>query len=332
VASRRETPPSRPSDALSAEQLTGIYRVMYTIRVFETRLYDLYRRGEIRGPTHPYLGMEAVAAGACAALRPDDYITSTHRGHGHCIAKGAELQKMAAELLGRATGYCKGRGGSMHIADVASGNLGANGIVGGGISLATGAALSSQLRKSGQVAVAFFGDGAAGEGSLHESANLASVWNLPVIYVCENNQYAMSAHVSTTSAVADLASRAIAWNMAGVNVDAFDPLAVYDSVFAAAVRARAGEGPTFVVCNGYRFRGHSVSDGDAYRDKGEIAAWREKDGLPRFRIALIERGILTPQAADHLEAEVHKEIEEAEEFARSSPQPDLSVAWEDVYA
>ena len=213
--------------ALNTEQLVHMYRQMVRIRAFEHRIYELYRGGEIRGSSHAYVGEEAIAVGACAAIRRDDFITSTHRGHGHCIAKGAEPKRMMAELLGKATGYCKGKGGSMHIADVDAGNLGANGIVGGGIGIATGAALSCRIRGSDQVCLCFFGDGANNQGALHECANLAGIWKLPVVYVCENNRFAMSTRVEHATGVSDLAVRATAWGFPGVAVDGNDPIAVH---------------------------------------------------------------------------------------------------------
>src|SRR5262245_16304050 len=227
-----------PALPLPREQLLRMYRQMWAIRHFDSQVIKLFMEGLIRGSTHAYIGMEAVAVGACAALRADDYITSTHRGHGHCIAKGGRLDLMMAELLGKATGYCKGKGGSMHIADVDAGILGANGIVGGGIGIATGAALSSKLKGAGQVCVCFFGDGGFNQVVLYECANIAAIWKLPVIYLCENNKYAMSTPVHQATAVADLSARAAAFGMPGVNVDGMDALAVREATFHAAERGR----------------------------------------------------------------------------------------------
>ena len=322
----------RQLDALPAEKLREMYRKMVMIRRFDTRIHDLYNEGLIRGSTHPYLGMEAVAVGAIAALKPDDYISSTHRGHGHCIAKGCDVNLMMAEIIGRATGYCKGKGGSMHIADMDLGMLGANGIVGGGNGLATGAALTAKLKRTGQVAVCFFGDGALNQGSLYECANMAVIWKLPVIYLCENNQYAMSASVKQMTGVRDLTDRATGFGMPGVGVDGMDVGAVYGAVAEAAERARMGDGPSMVVATTYRFGGHHTIDSQVYRTKEEVREWQEKDAIPRFRKYLIARGVLTENSAEALEAEVEAELRDAEAFARSSPEPDASWLYTDVYA
>jgi pyruvate dehydrogenase E1 component alpha subunit len=312
--------------------LLEMFDRMVTIRVFETRVIDLFREGVIRGSTHTYIGMEASAVGACTALRPDDYITSTHRGHGHCIAKGGDVRLMMAELLGKATGYCKGKGGSMHIADVDMGILGANGIVGGGMGIATGAALSAKMRSSGQACVCFFGEGGNNQGALHENANLAAIWKLPVIYFCENNQYAMSMSVTRATAVPDIATRAAAYSMPGANVDGMDVLAVFDAVSRAAERARAGEGPSLIVATTYRFEGHNIGDPQPYRTKDEVEQWRQRDAIERFRQYLVKEGIATREETEKIEQSVAQKIEDAIEFARQSPEPDLSTLEEDVYA
>ncbi len=317
---------------LTPERLRGMLRAMLVIRQFDQRALELYREGAMRGSTHPYIGMEAVAVGACAALRPADRITSTHRGHGHCLAKGGDPRLMMAELLGKATGYCKGKGGSMHIADVDAGILGANGIVGGGIGLAAGAALAAQLAGRDDVTLCFFGDGALNQGVLHESANLAAIWKLPVVFVCENNQYAMSARADTFTSVPDLTVRAAAYGFPGVNCDGMDALAVYRSVADAVGRARAGAGPSLVVCVTYRYFGHHVGDPLNYRDKAEVDAWRARDPIERLQTDLIARGVLTAADAEALRAAAAQEIEAAVAFAKASPEPDPSALWEDVYA
>src|SRR5579883_2797747 len=317
---------------LPREQLIQMYRQMWAIRHFDSQVIKLFMEGLIRGSTHAYLGMEGVAVGACAALRADDYITSTHRGHGHCIAKGGRLDLMMAELLGKATGYCKGKGGSMHIADLDVGILGANGIVGGGIGIATGAALSAKMRGSGQVCVCFFGEGGINQGTFHENANLASIWKLPVIYFCENNQYAMSMSVKRATAVADIASRAAAYDMPGVNVDGMDVLAVEEAVAKAVERARAGEGPSLIVATTYRFEGHNIGDPQPYRTKEEVEEWRKRDSIERFRQYLVKEGIATAAETEAIEKKVRQRIDDAVQFARESPEPELSSVEEDVYA
>jgi pyruvate dehydrogenase E1 component alpha subunit len=319
-------------DLPKAAQLVDMLRMMLRIRQFDQRALELYREGVMRGTTHPYIGMEAVAVGACAALRPGDRITSTHRGHGHCLAKGGDPRLMMAELLGRASGYCKGKGGSMHIADVDAGILGANGIVGGGIGLATGAALASKLAGRDDVAVCFFGDGALNQGIFHEAANMAAIWRLPVIYICENNQYAMSARADRFTSVPDPSVRAGAYGFPGLSCDGMDALAVYRTIGGAVARARAGEGPSLVVCVTYRYLGHHVGDPLNYRDKAEVEAWRAQDPIERLRAVLAERRIVTPAEAEALRAEVEREIEEAVAFAKASPEPDPATLAEDVYA
>ncbi len=318
--------------ALTPEQLRAMLRTMLTIRQFDQRALELYREGVMRGSTHPYIGMEAVAVGACAALHPNDRITSTHRGHGHCLAKGGDPRLMMAELLGKATGYCKGKGGSMHIADLEAGILGANGIVGGGIGLAAGAALAAQLAGRDDVTVCFFGDGALNQGILHESANLAAIWKLPVVFVCENNQYAMSARADKFTSVPDPTVRATAYGFPGVGCDGMDVLAVYRAVADAAARARAGGGPSLIVCVTYRYFGHHVGDPLNYRDKAEVDAWRRRDPIEQFEQTLIGRGVLAAADVERLRGEVAGEIESAVAFAKASPEPELTALMEDVYA
>ena len=327
------TPSALPQvPQLNPVQLVDMLRMMMRIRQFDQRALELYREGAMRGTTHPYIGMEAVAVGACATLRPGDRITSTHRGHGHCLAKGGDPRRMMAELLGRADGYCKGKGGSMHIADVDAGILGANGIVGGGMGLATGAALASKLAGRDDVAICFFGDGALNQGVFHEAANMAAIWRLPVVYVCENNQYAMSARADRFTSVPDPSVRAGAYGFPGLTCDGMDVLAVYAAVGGAVARARAGEGPSLIVCVTYRFLGHHVGDPLNYRDKAEVEAWRTKDPIDRLHRLLAERRALSVADADAMRADVEREIDEAVAFAKASPEPDPSALTEDVYA
>ncbi len=317
---------------LSREQLLHMYRQMWAIRHFDSQVIKLFMEGLIRGSTHAYIGMEAVAVGACAALRASDYITSTHRGHGHCIAKGGQLDLMMAELLGKANGYCKGKGGSMHIADLDVGILGANGIVAGGVGIATGAGTSIRLRKSGQVVVCFFGDGGAVQGVLHEAMNLASLWKLPVIYLCEINQYALATPISEEFGIPDLAAWARGYGMPAEQVDGQDVLAVYRATEQAVDRARRLEGPSFLACSTYRFAGHNVGDPEEYRSKDEVAEWRQQDPIARFGAVLAGHGVLDEEGAKAIAAEVEAEVDRAVTFAREGPEPDLDSIFEDVYA
>ena len=309
-----------------------IYRTMLRIRLFEERVDELVLKGQIHGTTHLYIGMEAVAVGVCSALLPQDYITSTHRGHGHCIAKGADLGRMMAELLGRETGYCKGKGGSMHIADLEQGNLGATGIVGSGIPVATGAALAVQMRKESRVVACFFGDGAANSGAFHESLNLAAIWRLPVVFICENNQYAMSGSAREMFPIPKIAERAAAYGIPGVTVDGNDILAVHAAVVDAVTRARRGDGPTFLICETYRWKGHSRSDANRYRTKEEIAAWQARCPIARLRAHLEGKGILDAQTAAVIERDVEEELAKAIQFAQDSPIPTLEGVEADLYA
>jgi 2-oxoisovalerate dehydrogenase E1 component len=327
---------------LEKSELLEIYRQMWEIRLFEDKVYDLLGENIIKGASHLYAGQEAVATGAIAALRDDDLITSTHRGHGHChargdalaegaVAKQEHLNKMMAELCGRATGYCSGRGGSMHIADVERGNLGATGIVGGNIPVATGAALSMKLQGEDRVVLCFFGDGATNTGNFHESLNVASAWTLPVVYVVENNLYGMSVPFANVSAQTDVAARAAAYDMPGVVVDGMDPVAVYEAVSAATERARRGEGPTLVECKTYRWYGHSRSDPRKYRTKEEEQSWRDRDPLKTERQRLLEAGIATADELDAIEDRAEQAIDTATEFALASPMPDPAEVERDVY-
>ena len=320
--------------ALTGDQLAEMYYRMWLIRFFDQSAMEQYRRDRMRGTTHAYIGQEAVAVGACAALNRDDYITSTHRGHGHCLAKGGDPRLMMAELLGKATGYCKGKGGSMHIADLNLGILGANGIVGGGIGLATGAAYSADLRDSGQVAVCFFGDGASNQGLLMEAANMAALWKLPVIYLCEENKYAEFSPSLPFIAVERIEFKAQAFGMPGITVDGNDVLAVYEAVRQASDRARHGDGPTLLVAQTYRIEGHTVGDPLTYRPKGEAEAWKspERDPIHRFGRHLIEQAGYADEELGSLQQRAEDEIEAAVEFAINSPDPEIATLWEDVYA
>ena len=318
--------------SLPTERLRAMLATMLLIRAFEEKAEELYGLGRVHGTMHLSIGQEAVAVGVCEALRPDDYILSTHRGHGHCLAKGADVRRMMAEFLGKETGYCRGRGGSMHIADVEGGNLGANGIVGGGLPIATGVGLSIQVRGSGQVCVAFFGDGAANEGAFHESVNLASIWDLPVVFVCENNQYAMSMPVRQSMRVERVSDRACAYGIPGRTVDGMDVLAVFEAASEAVERARAGGGPTLLECVTYRYRGHSKSDRQRYRTREEVARWSAQDPIERLRRLLEEQGLVQPGEFDALAAAARDQVEEAVRFAEASPEPDPSTLLEDVYA
>jgi pyruvate dehydrogenase E1 component alpha subunit len=296
----------------------ALYRTMLTIRLFEQRVAREFRTGEIPGFVHMYIGEEAVAAGVCANLVDGDYVTSTHRGHGHCIAKGCDLGRMMAEIYGREDGLCKGRGGSMHIADFSRGMLGANAIVGGGVALATGAALAASVRGSDQVAVAFFGDGAANQGVLHESLNLAAIWKLPVIYVCENNGFAESTPSAYATSVPDVADRAPAYGIPGVVVDGGDVLEVYTAASVAVSRARAGDGPTLLEVKTYRFMGHFEGDPDRYRDDDERNETRQHDAIA----ALHARLDTTEDELEAIRMETEAAVSQAVEFARASPFPD----------
>jgi pyruvate dehydrogenase E1 component alpha subunit len=317
---------------LNERMLLEMYRTMLKIRLFEEQVDALVLQGAIHGTTHLYIGMEATAVGVCAALQPEDYITSTHRGHGHCIAKGADLGRMMAELLGRSTGYCKGKGGSMHIADLDQGNLGATGIVGSGIPVATGAALAVKMRKEPGVIACFFGDGAANQGAFHESLNLAGVWKLPVIYVCENNQYAMSGAARDMIPIAKIAERASAYGFPGITADGNDVLAVYGAAAEAVARARRGNGPTLLTCETYRWRGHSRSDANRYRTKEETAAWETRCPIARFREYLERQGLIDGQTAALIQQDVQEELGKALQFAQGSPIPTLEGVEADLYA
>ncbi|MEI8188290.1 MAG: thiamine pyrophosphate-dependent dehydrogenase E1 component subunit alpha [candidate division NC10 bacterium] len=305
----------------------AMYEQMLTIRRFEETAIALFERGRIRGNVHPCIGQEAVSVGVCAALRRDDYMTSTHRGHGNCLAKGADPKLMAAELLGKATGYCKGKGGSMHIADFEGGNLGANGIVGAGLPIAVGAGISAQNRGTDQVAVCFFGDGASNQGTFHESLNFAALWKLPVIFVCENNLYALSTPLKEATALPRISDRAVAYGIPGVHVDGNDVLAVYAHAQEAVGRARRGDGPTLLDCVTYRFFGHFTGDpgrGVSYRSKEEMEEWLERCPIKKLCRYLTDSGAMNDATEREIAARVEAVIEAAVAFAESR-SPDIGA-------
>lgn len=295
---------------------------MLAIRSFEEAVDGLFARGLMHGTMHLSIGQEASATGICAALKPTDYITSTHRGHGHCIAKGADLTRMMAELLAKQTGYCRGRGGSMHIADTKTRNLGANGIVAGGIPIAAGAALAQKMRGESNVVVSFFGDGATNEGAFHEALNLAAIWDLPVIFVCENNKYGMSNSTELSMRVEKISDRALAYGMVGVTVDGNDVNEVYQAAVAAVERARSGHGPTLIECETYRWKGHSKSDKNLYRTKEEIDEWKAKDPIVRFQETILTSGLVTQTEIEELTAKVREATRDAIKDASAAPDSD----------
>lgn len=310
-----------------------MYRTMCIIRHFEYTADKLYAMGKVHGTMHLSAGQEAVAIGTGRAVRSDDYLINHHRGHGHFIAKGADVNLMMAEFLGKDTGYCRGRGGSMHIADIASNSLGANGIVGGGIPQAVGVGLALQMQKRDQIVIAIFGDGAANEGVFHEAMNMAGLWKLPILYICENNQYGMSMHVDRSAAKLPIAQRAEAYGIRWSCVDGNDALAVYEVMKDAADYVRSGQGPVLIEAQTYRYFGHSKSDRNLYRTKDEIEFWKQhKDPIELYKARLIEAGILSEDQAATLDREAEGILEKAVEFAENSPEPDISTLTEFVYA
>lgn len=321
-----------PSPISTPEAARHALTTMWTIRRFEEAVDDLFARGLMHGTMHLSIGQEASATGACMALREDDAITSTHRGHGHCIGKGADLVQMMAELLAKETGYCRGRGGSMHIADVATGNLGANGIVAGGIPIASGAALAFKLRGEDRVVACFFGDGAANEGAFHEAVNLAAIWDLPVVFICENNKYGMSFSTEKAFAIEHIAQRAAGYGIPGVTIDGNDVAAVYDAVEAAVQRARSGQGPTLVEAVTYRWKGHSKSDKNLYRTKEEIADWRSRDPILAFERRAQEAGLLGQEEIQGIRAEVMQRMKDAVRTANAAPDADPTDLMGAVFA
>lgn len=313
------------------EKTMQVYETMQKIRKFELQAAKSFAAGVVQGFVHLYVGEEAVATGVCAHLRKSDCITSTHRGHGHIIAKGADLNRMMAELCGRATGYCHGKGGSMHIADTELGILGANGIVGGGFTLSCGSAFTAKYKKTDDVTVCFFGDGATGVGTFHEAMNIASVWKLPVVFVNENNLYGISCRIDRGMNISDVAERAKAYGMPAIIVDGNDVNAVYDAAGEAIERARRGEGPTFIECKTYRWRGHFEGEPETYRPKEEIKEWKAKDPIKKYENYLIENGLADEEKFKEIEAKVKQEVSDALKFAEESPFPEIHSALEDVY-
>ncbi|UIO41939.1 thiamine pyrophosphate-dependent dehydrogenase E1 component subunit alpha [Brevibacillus brevis] len=317
---------------LSREKAAWMYQKMLEIRKFEDKVHDLFGQGKIPGFVHLYAGEEAIAVGLCAHLDDSDTITSTHRGHGHCIAKGCDLNGMMAEIYGRATGLCKGKGGSMHIADLDKGMLGANGIVGGGYPLACGAALTAKYKQTGAVSVCFFGDGANNQGTFHEGINLAAIWKLPAVFVAENNGYGEATPFSYASSCKTIADRAIAYNIPGIRVDGKDVLAVYQAAQEAIERARRGEGPTLIECVTYRNYGHFEGDAQKYKkDEEKKAHLSEIDAIRKFQNDLLSGKLFTKNELDEIEAAVDKAVEEAVAFSENSPYPDPSELLTDVY-
>lgn len=317
------------------KMMLNMYQQMLSIRRFEEEVIELYKQGTMPGMAHLYIGEEAVAVGSCNAINKKDYISSTHRGHGHLIAKGGDLKKMMSEILGKKTGYCKGKGGSQHIADFELGMLGANGIVAGGVPIAVGAALTSSYLSTGTVTLSFFGDGATNQGSFHESVNLAATWKLPVIFICENNQYGISVSQARHQTIKDIAVRAEAYGIPGEIVDGMDVLAVYKSTQKAVERARQGEGPTLLECKTYRYTGHHVGDpgyGSLYRSPEEIEKWKQRCPIKKMRGQLIDNNVCTEEEIVNLENEVERSIAEAVSYAKESPYPEEDELMKDIYA
>ncbi len=317
---------------ISKDILKEMYKRMNEARAFEEKVSYFFARGMVHGTTHLSIGQEASGVASCMALNNDDLITSTHRGHSQVIGKGIDLNKMVAELLGKYTGYCKGKGGSMHIADVDAGNLGANGVVGGGHGISVGAALTQQMKKTGKIVLCFFGDGASNEGSFHEALNLASVWKLPVIFYCENNLYGMSVPQGKAMNIKDVADRASSYGIPGYIIDGNDAVEVYTKVGEVAKYVREGNGPVLIESKTYRWLGHSKSDAQIYRTKEEVEDWKKKCPIKRLRSYLIENKIMTEEELDKVEKDAKQAIEDAVEFANNSPNPPIETITEDVYA
>lgn len=315
------------SKNISKQLAKKLYSDMWKIRRFEQEVFEFYKNGQMAGLAHLYIGEEAVAAGACAAIEARDYIGSTHRGHGHLVARGADLGRMMAEILGKETGYSKGKGGSMHIMAMDLGILGANGIVGGGIPIATGAGYSAKYRGTDQVTLCFFGDGASNEGTFHESVNMAAAWDLPVIYIIENNLYGITVDSRRVTREHDLAKRAVGYGIPGYTIDGNDAEVVYDTVGKAVAHARAGKGPSIVECKTYRHHGHNGSDPGLYRPAEELEAWKARDPLDVFAA----KAYLTEEEIGSIREQVEREIQEACKFASESPYPDAGELMEDIF-
>ena len=324
--------PLKAPDGLSGEQQLEMYRKMALIREFDTRVKDLWKQNFIYGLAHSYVGAEAVAVGACTALRKGDYISSTHRGHGHTIAKGGDVRKMMAELMGKADGYCKGKGGSMHIAAVDEGMLGATGIVGSGMPIAIGAALTASVLKKDDVTVCFHGDGGTNQGIWHESVNMAATWDLPVIFLCENNQWAISLPYKEASKNTRVADRAIGYGIPGVTVDGFNPFAVYQATVEAADRARRGAGPTLIEAKYYRYVGHFVADDESYRDTQSNEFWKELDPVKRMEAYLVESGVGTQEKVEAVYQSAVRAVDDSIAFAKAAPEPTLDTLYEGIYS
>jgi len=316
---------------ISKQKLEEMYEKMLLTRYFEEKVAFFFSMSMVHGTTHLYVGEEATATGVCCALEPEDMIASTHRGHGHCISKGIDIGRMMAELLGKEAGYCKGKGGSMHIADIEKGNLGANGIVGGGIPLAVGAGITTQMKKIDRIIVCFFGDGATNQGTFHESLNLASIWKLPVLFVCEDNKYGMSMSRYKAMNIDDIAERARSYGIPGKTIDGNDVIKVYEETKAAREYVRKN-GPMLLVCDTYRFLGHSKSDANKYRTKEEIAQWKTKCPIKRMRAYLIDNKVFSETEVKEIEERAKQTIEEAVKFAENSPYPSIDTILDDVYA
>lgn len=304
------------------------YTSMYRIRRFEEEVFEFYKRGLMPGLAHLYLGEEAIAVGACGAVGPDDYIGSTHRGHGHLVARGADMKRMMAEILGKGTGYSKGKGGSMHIIAMDKGILGANGIVGGEIPIATGAAYAAKYRGTDQVVLCFLGDSASNQGTFHESVNMAAAWDLPIVYIIENNSFGISVDIHRVTKEHDLAKRAVGYGIEGVTIDGNDVFTVYETVKTAVERARKGEGPTIVECKTYRWQGHHVGDPATYRPEGELEKWKKREPI----LLLEAQGLLEPQEISQIKESIDTQVREACKFAEESPYADVSEAYTDVFS
>jgi len=322
----------RKGVGLDDATLVRMYRTMRTIRAFEEATFQMYTQALMPGLAHLYIGQEAVAAGVCEALAEEDYIASTHRGHGHLVARGCELRRMMAEILGRRTGYCKGKGGSMHISNIEKGIIGANGIVGGGIPSAVGAALACKMQDNGRVVACFFGDAASNNGTFHESLNMAGLWKCPVVFVCENNLYGISVSQERHQAIKDIADRAAGYGMPGYAIDGNDVVKVFEASVAAVESAREGKGPTLLEMKTYRWGGHHVADPDyLYRPKEEVEEWKKKCPIARLEKALLKEKVLDKAKADAIDKEIEKEVAEAVEFAKASPFPAPEEAIEDLF-
>ena len=309
-----------------------MYRRMVRIREFELTAIDLFKRGQVKGAVHPYIGQEASGVGVCMALKKEDLIAGTHRSHGHNLAKGANSAKMFAEILGKDTGYCRGRGGSMHIAAFETGSLGALAVVGSGIPIAVGAALGFKMQKQARVSVPFTGDAGTNTGNWHESLNMASIWDLPIVFVLENNQYGVSTNIRYSTNIDDLSIRAKSYGIPGVRVDGFDVLKVYEAAVKAVKRARSGKGPTLLVTESYRLEGHYAGEPEVYREREEVTEYWKKDPIPRFGKELITRKVAKKDELDAIDKEIKSEMADAVTFARESPQPDPVTAMDYIYA